>query len=45
MLRSGRVSVLAVLGHIVTTAGVRFPGDVITLNVVRIPAGIAPSGR
>eukprot|EP00595_Chromulina_sp_UTEXLB2642_P001962 CAMPEP_0196767492 /NCGR_PEP_ID=MMETSP1095-20130614/41695_1 /TAXON_ID=96789 ORGANISM="Chromulina nebulosa, Strain UTEXLB2642" /NCGR_SAMPLE_ID=MMETSP1095 /ASSEMBLY_ACC=CAM_ASM_000446 /LENGTH=183 /DNA_ID=CAMNT_0042135907 /DNA_START=97 /DNA_END=648 /DNA_ORIENTATION=- len=27
-LKHGRISMLAVLGHIVTTAGLRFPGDI-----------------
>jgi hypothetical protein len=35
-IKHGRVAMLAVLGHIVTTAGVRFPGDIDYRNVVRV---------
>jgi hypothetical protein len=42
-IKHGRVAMLAVLGHIVTTAGVRFPGDIDYhgTSFASIPAGIA----
>jgi len=42
-IKHGRVSMLAVLGHIVTTAGVRLPGDIDYhgTSFESIPTGIA----
>uniref|UniRef100_A0A7S2V0N7 Uncharacterized protein n=1 Tax=Fibrocapsa japonica TaxID=94617 RepID=A0A7S2V0N7_9STRA len=47
-IKHGRISMLAVLGHIVTTAGVRLPGYLSTsenLKFEDIPAGIAAIGK
>merc|ERR1712228_185605 len=42
-IKHGRISMLAVLGHIVTTAGVRLPGDIdySGTSFESIPTGIA----
>jgi hypothetical protein len=42
-IKHGRVAMLAVIGHIVTTAGVRLPGDIDfhSTSFESIPAGIA----
>lgn len=42
-LKHGRISMLAVLGHIVTTAGVRLPGDIDLSGTAfaDIPTGLA----
>jgi hypothetical protein len=42
-IKHGRAAMLAVVGHIVTTAGVRFPGDIDYhgTSFASIPAGIA----
>ena len=45
-LKHGRISMLAVLGHVVTTAGVRLPGniDVDGDKFADIPTGLAALG-
>jgi len=46
-LKHGRISMLAVLGHIVTTAGVRLPGTIDTSGTkfTDIPSGLAALGK
>ena len=44
-IKHGRISMLAILGHLVTSAGLRFPGDISPgITYDSVPAGLKVSG-